>query len=88
LDDRGIVILMMEQKMEPDVAKSMLKGESDRLDSAFHLTYNMILNLLRIEGISAEFMLQSSFFQHQHMGRLPELKHSALLLILFLPQSS
>ncbi|KAJ3028956.1 UNVERIFIED_CONTAM: ATP-dependent RNA helicase mtr4 [Siphonaria sp. JEL0065] len=73
LDDRGIVILMVDEKMDPTVAKSMLKGESDRLDSAFHLTYNMILNLLRIEGISSEFMLEQSFFQFQNMTKMPQL---------------
>ncbi|KAI8617210.1 rRNA-processing arch domain-containing protein [Chytriomyces sp. MP71] len=75
LDDRGIVILMIDEKIEPSVAKSMLKGESDRLDSAFHLTYNMILNLMRIEGISSEFMLEQSFFQFQNMTKMPQLQH-------------
>ncbi|KAJ3267187.1 ATP-dependent RNA helicase mtr4 [Chytriomyces hyalinus] len=74
LDDRGIVIMMIEEKIEPSVAKSMLKGESDRLDSAFHLTYNMVLNLMRIEGISSEFMLEQSFFQFQNMTKMPQLQ--------------
>ena len=52
LDDRGIVIMMIDEKMEPQVAKGMVKGQADRLDSAFHLGYNMILNLMRVEGIS------------------------------------
>ncbi|KAI9329721.1 rRNA-processing arch domain-containing protein [Obelidium mucronatum] len=75
LDDRGIVILMIDEKIEPTVAKSMLKGESDRLDSAFHLTYNMILNLMRIEGISSEFMLEQSFFQFQNMTKMPQFQN-------------
>ncbi|KAJ3352623.1 ATP-dependent RNA helicase mtr4 [Entophlyctis luteolus] len=75
LDDRGIVILMVDEKIEPAVAKGMLKGESDRLDSAFHLTYNMILNLMRIEGISSEYMLEQSFFQFQNMTKMPQLEH-------------
>ena len=36
LDDRGIVIMMIDEKMEPQVAKGMVKGEAERLDSAFH----------------------------------------------------
>ncbi|GEQ67329.1 hypothetical protein JCM33374_g993 [Metschnikowia sp. JCM 33374] len=48
LDDRGIVIMMIDEKMEPQVAKGMVKGQADRLDSAFHLGYNMILNLMRL----------------------------------------
>ncbi|CCG81891.1 Uncharacterized helicase C6F12.16c [Taphrina deformans PYCC 5710] len=74
LDDRGIVILMIDEKMEPPVAKNMLKGAADRLDSAFHLSYNMILNLMRVEGISPEFMLERCFFQFQSNSAVPELE--------------
>jgi ATP-dependent RNA helicase DOB1 len=52
----------------------MLKGEADRLNSAFHLTYSMILNLLRVEGVSPEFMLERCFFQFQSFAKLPELE--------------
>lgn len=72
LDDRGIVILMIDEQMEPAVAKGMVKGEADRLDSAFHLSYNMILNLLRVEGISPEFMLERCFYQFQNHENIPE----------------
>lgn len=71
LDDRGIVIMMIDEKMEPQVAKGMVKGQADRLDSAFHLGYNMILNLMRVEGISPEFMLAHSFFQFQNASSVP-----------------
>lgn len=71
LDDRGVVIMMIDEKMEPQVAKGMVKGQADRLDSAFHLGYNMILNLMRVEGISPEFMLESSFFQFQNAASVP-----------------
>ncbi|ODV78330.1 antiviral helicase [Suhomyces tanzawaensis NRRL Y-17324] len=74
LDDRGIVIMMIDEKMEPQVAKGMVKGQADRLDSAFHLGYNMILNLMRFEGISPEFMLESSFFQFQNASSVPKLE--------------
>ena len=45
LDDRGIVVMMVDEKLEPAAARNMVQGEADRLDSAFHLGYNMILNL-------------------------------------------
>jgi ATP-dependent RNA helicase DOB1 len=76
LDDRGVVILMLDEKIEPAIAKGMLKGEADRLNSAFHLGYNMILNLLRVEGVSPEFMLERCFFQFQNAARIPELSSS------------
>ncbi|RKP03550.1 hypothetical protein CXG81DRAFT_9419 [Caulochytrium protostelioides] len=74
LDDRGIVVLMIDEKMEPDVAKSMVKGQSDALNSAFHLTYTMILNLMRVEDVQPEFVLKQSFFQFQNTSRIPVLK--------------
>ena len=73
LDERGIVILMLDEKMEPAVAKNMIKGQADSLNSAFHLTYNMILNMLRVEGLKPEWMLERCFFQFQNTSLLPEL---------------
>ncbi|KAK5171348.1 ATP-dependent RNA helicase mtr4 [Saxophila tyrrhenica] len=66
LDDRGIVIMMIDEKMDPTVAKTIVRGEQDKLNSAFYLGYNMILNLIRVEGINPEFMLESCFFQFQN----------------------
>lgn len=80
LDDRGIVILMIDEKMEPSVAKNMLKGEADRLESAFHLGYNMVLNLMRVDGISPEFMLERSFYQFQNNAEVPKIESELLRL--------
>ncbi|KAI0713372.1 antiviral helicase [Earliella scabrosa] len=71
LDDRGVVIMMCDEKLEPTAAKEMIKGEADRLDSAFHLGYNMILNLMKVEGISPEFMLERCFYQFQNNAEVP-----------------
>ena len=43
----GIVILMLDTKMEPAIAKEMIRGAPDTLHSEFHLEYSMLLNLLR-----------------------------------------
>lgn len=80
LDDRGIVIMMIDEKMEPQVAKGMVKGQADRLDSAFHLGYNMILNLMRVEGISPEFMLENSFYQFQNVVSVPVMEKKLIEL--------
>ena len=74
LDDRGIVIMMFDEKLEPHSAKEMVKGEADRLNSAFHLGYNMVLNLMRVEGISPEYMLERCFFQFQNAASIPGLQ--------------
>lgn len=72
MDERGIVILMVDEKMTPSVGKSLLKGSPDPLNSAFRLTYNMVLNLLRVEEINPEYMLEKSFYQFQHYKAVPE----------------
>ena len=52
LDDKGIVILMVDEKMSPSNGRDIIKGLPDNLNSAFHLTYNMVLNLLRVEEVN------------------------------------
>ncbi|XP_048383170.1 exosome RNA helicase MTR4 [Stegostoma tigrinum] len=71
MDERGIVILMVDEKMSPTVGKQLLKGSADPLNSAFHLTYNMVLNLLRVEEINPEYMLEKSFYQFQNYKAIP-----------------
>ncbi|XP_013393538.1 exosome RNA helicase MTR4 [Lingula anatina] len=73
LDERGIVILMMDEKMAPSAAKNVVKGQPDALNSAFRLTYNMVLNLLRVEEINPEYMLERSFYQFQNYSAIPEM---------------
>ncbi|KIX04617.1 uncharacterized protein Z518_05487 [Rhinocladiella mackenziei CBS 650.93] len=74
LDERGIVIMMIDEQMEPNVAKEIVRGEQDKLNSAFYLGYNMILNLLRVEGISPEFMLERCFHQFQNTASVSGLE--------------
>ena len=73
LDDKGIVILMVDDKINPSVGKDLVKGKPDAINSAFHLTYNMVLNLLRVDDVNPEYMLQHSFYQFQHYSKVPEL---------------
>ncbi|XP_009103109.1 DExH-box ATP-dependent RNA helicase DExH9 isoform X1 [Brassica rapa] len=74
IDKRGICILMVDEKMEPAVAKSMLKGSADSLNSAFHLSYNMLLNQLRSEDGDPENLLRNSFFQFQADRAIPDIE--------------
>ena len=73
LDDKGIVIQMVDEKMSPAVGRNLLMGAADHLNSAFHLTYNMVLNLLRVEEINPEFMMERSFHQFQNYSNIPKL---------------
>ncbi|KAG6499426.1 DExH-box ATP-dependent RNA helicase DExH9-like [Zingiber officinale] len=74
IDQRGICILMVDEKMEPSTAKLMLKGSADSLNSAFHLSYNMLLNQMRCEDGDPEKLLRNSFYQFQSDGALPSLE--------------
>lgn len=58
------------------------QGSADPLNSAFHLTYNMVLNLLRVEEINPEYMLEKSFYQFQHYRALPGVVESESLFTL------
>ncbi|KAG2608848.1 hypothetical protein PVAP13_4KG010400 [Panicum virgatum] len=74
IDQRGICILMVDEKMEPSTAKMMLKGSADSLNSAFHLSYNMLLNQMRSEDGDPEKLLRFSFYQFQADRALPDLE--------------
>uniref|UniRef100_A0A1B6EZH0 Exosome RNA helicase MTR4 n=1 Tax=Cuerna arida TaxID=1464854 RepID=A0A1B6EZH0_9HEMI len=73
LDDKGIVILMIDEKVSPQEGREIIQGKADPINSAFHLTYNMVLNLLRVEEINPEYMLERSFFQFQNQATIPQL---------------
>lgn len=58
-------MLMLDAKMEASVAKNMIKGAPDVMYSEFHLGYNMLLNIIRLEGNEPEQLMQASFRQFQ-----------------------
>lgn len=76
-DDRGIVIQMLDEKMEPDVAKGMIYGDPDPLFSSYHVSYNMVLNMLRVEDADPENILRMSFHQYQQEQQAPEMERQA-----------
>uniref|UniRef100_A0A5K3EZH8 Helicase C-terminal domain-containing protein n=2 Tax=Mesocestoides corti TaxID=53468 RepID=A0A5K3EZH8_MESCO len=73
-DERGTVILMIDDTVTPDAAKQLLLGSPDPLNSAFTLSYNMVLNLLIVEDINPQIMLAKSFFQFQNYASIPALE--------------
>ncbi|KAF9027892.1 Exosome RNA helicase MTR4 [Haplosporangium bisporale] len=80
LDERGIVIMMIDEKMEPEVARGMVLGATDPLNSAFKLSYQMILNLMLVEGVSPEFMTKKSFITFQTQLQIPALERKLKVL--------
>lgn len=72
-DDRGIVIQMLDEKMEPDICKGILYGAADPLNSSYKISYNMLLNLMRVEDVDPEYLLRASFHQFQREQDAPGL---------------
>jgi len=76
-DDRGIVIQMMDEKMEPSVCKGILYGDPDPLNSSYRISYNMLLNMMRVEDVDPEYLLKASFHQFQQESEAPALENQA-----------
>ncbi|KAK3331272.1 NUC185 domain-containing protein [Apodospora peruviana] len=75
LDTVGSVIIVPPGGDEaPPVTdlRQMILGEPSKLRSQFRLTYNMILNLLRVEALKIEEMIKRSFSEHATQQMLPE----------------
>ena len=73
LDKTGTVIIMSynDPLLLTDV-KDVTLGTPTKLVSQFRLTYNMILNLLRIEALRVEEMIKHSFSENLTQTLLPE----------------
>ncbi len=63
LDKVGTVIMCCFGDEPPPqlILQKMLTGSSTKLQSQFRLTYNMIMNLLRVEDMTVEGMIKRSF---------------------------
>ncbi|OAT11538.1 DEAD/DEAH box RNA helicase [Blastomyces gilchristii SLH14081] len=75
LDTVGSVIIVASGKDEAPPAgtlRRMILGDPTKLRSQFRLTYNMILNLLRVEALKIEEMIKRSFSENATQALLPE----------------
>ncbi|OJD17841.1 hypothetical protein AJ78_02082 [Emergomyces pasteurianus Ep9510] len=75
LDTVGSVIIVTSGKDEAPPASAlrrMILGDPTKLRSQFRLTYNMILNLLRVEALKIEEMIKRSFSENATQALLPE----------------
>ena len=75
IDPVGSVIIVIPGAEEaPPVARlrQMILGDPTKLRSQFRLTYNMILNLLRVEALKIEEMIKRSFSENATQALLPE----------------
>lgn len=75
LDAVGTVIICAPGADEAPPAarlRQMMLGEPTKLRSQFRLTYNMMLNLLRVEALKIEEMIKRSFSENATQALLPE----------------
>ena len=75
LDKVGSVIIVTSNSEEAPPAatlRQMILGDPTKLRSQFRLTYNMILNLLRVEALRIEEMIKRSFSENATQALLPE----------------
>ncbi|PNS17113.1 hypothetical protein CAC42_7167 [Sphaceloma murrayae] len=75
LDTVGSVIIVAPGADEAPPAarlRQMMLGDPTKLRSQFRLTYNMILNLLRVEALKIEEMIKRSFSENATQALLPE----------------
>jgi antiviral helicase SKI2 len=74
LDSFGTVIINCADNELPDetVCQQMILGKPTKLISQFRLTYNMILNLMRVEDIRVEDMIKRSFGEFNSQKDVPE----------------
>ncbi|KAG9042495.1 hypothetical protein FS837_010810 [Tulasnella sp. UAMH 9824] len=73
LDDTGVVIIVSgDEPPDTSTLNKMMLGPSTKLTSQFRLTYNMILNLLRVEALRVEEMIKRSFSENASQRLLPD----------------
>ncbi|EPT03462.1 hypothetical protein FOMPIDRAFT_1158982 [Fomitopsis schrenkii] len=73
LDPTGTVIVVVKDELpEQGALQTMILGTPTKLQSQFRLTYNMILNLLRVEALRVEEMIKRSFSENRTQKLLPD----------------
>ncbi len=52
-------------------------GDPDPLNSSYRISYNMLLNMMRVEDVDPEYLLKASFHQFQQESEAPALEIQA-----------
>ncbi|KAK7063867.1 ATP-dependent RNA helicase [Favolaschia claudopus] len=79
LDPTGTVVIVANDSLpEQTTLQTMMLGTPGKLSSQFRLTYNMILNLLRVEALKVEEMIKRSFSENASQRLLPDQQKKVL----------
>lgn len=65
IDTSGTVVSLVTAKLTDQEIIGLFQSTADPLNSAFRLTYNMILNLMRVEELDPTYFLSRSFYHYQ-----------------------
>lgn len=69
---RSLIDLLLRPRFQTVTLHRMILGTPTKLQSQFRLTYNMILNLLRVEALRVEEMIKRSFSENASQRLLPD----------------
>ncbi|KRH92077.1 Nuclear exosomal RNA helicase MTR4, DEAD-box superfamily, partial [Pseudoloma neurophilia] len=72
LDKEGICISILTESINIETALTLYNGKCNPIRSAFHLTYNMILNIISKEK-DPIYLLKRSFYHFQKMRSIQSL---------------
>jgi ATP-dependent RNA helicase DOB1 len=72
-----IVVHVSQRSAHHPVISGILYGAPDPLNSSYRISYNMLLNLMRVEDVEPEFLLRASFHQFQREKDAPALIEQA-----------
>jgi superfamily II RNA helicase len=67
-----LLYLILKFNSQLNSLRNMMLGTPAKLSSQFRLTYNMILNLLRVEALRVEEMIKRSFSENASQQLLPQ----------------
>ena len=75
LDDKGYAILIVSDKMpEEQYLQKTFSGKVEQLNSKFHIRFNMVLNILRTQGIKMIDIMKRSLSANKLESQVPKLK--------------
>ena len=78
------MVMLLWLSFQHDTLQTMMLGTPGKLSSQFRLTYNMILNLLRVEALRVEEMIKRSFSENASQRLLPEQQKQVIEVSFFI----
>ena len=79
LDDVGTSIsLLLNEPLDINYMRNLFTGSAEKLESQFHLRFNMILSMLRVQGLQMNELLKRSLSSNNLQSKVPAIKKKIL----------